>query len=385
MKKKLLALSLALTLFAAGCGTTAGKTASGTDSLASATESQDSTPVKDDTIDKAGIDAFIALPEYKGIALTKKVAAVTDAELNSAIETDLNQYRIDVPQLPIDNKYWVTMDYTGTVDGKSFDGGTATDYELKIGQGTMPTEFEDQLKGHLQGDEVTIDVTYADDYSDKNLAGKKVTYDVKITRVSVALGEATNDWTEMYFQETLDDYRARKLSELQEAKSADADKTLLSDAWLAVYDQSTVLAYPKDLLNTWIKYGEDTYSHYAETYSMSYDDFLKEYGVTEETIQKNAKDYTKTYLVATAIMEKEGIAAGGDAYTSEENTLLQQSGYDSEDAAVAAGISKENIDMTVRYYLAGQVIKDNANVTEETTSVAAEDNSSTDTAESAAG
>ena len=118
---------------------------------------------------------------------------------------------------------------------------------------------------------------------------------------------------------------------------------------------------------------------------MSYDDFLKEYGVTEETIQKNAKDYTKTYLVATAIMEKEGIAAGGDAYTSEENTLLQQSGYDSEDAAVAAGISKENIDMTVRYYLAGQVIKDNANVTEETTSVAAEDNSSTDTAESAAG
>ena len=58
----------------------------------------------------------------------------------------------------------------------------------------------------------------------------------------------------MYFQETLDDYRARKLSELQEAKSADADKTLLSDAWLAVYDQSTVLAYPKDLLNTWIKY-----------------------------------------------------------------------------------------------------------------------------------
>ena len=83
----------------------------------------------------------------------------------------------------------------------------------------------------------------------------------------------------MYFQETLDDYGARKLSELQEAKkSADADKTLLSDAWLAVYDQSTVLAYQKDLLGKCVvKYG-DTYSRLCRNLQYVYDDFLKEYG-----------------------------------------------------------------------------------------------------------
>ena len=40
------------------------------------------------------------------------------------------------------------IDYVGTIDGTEFDGGSSTDYDLKIGSGSFIDGFEDQLVGH---------------------------------------------------------------------------------------------------------------------------------------------------------------------------------------------------------------------------------------------
>ena len=61
-------------------------------------------------------------------------------------------------------------------------------------------------------------------------------------------------------------------------------------------------------------------------------------------------------------MENEGIDEDDQIYRAKKNELLSSSGYASEDAAVANGISSENIDMTVRYYLACDIILDNAKI-----------------------
>ena len=61
-------------------------------------------------------------------------------------------------------------------------------------------------------------------------------------------------------------------------------------------------------------------------------------------------------------MQEEGIDEDDQVYRSKKNELLSSSGYASEDAAVANGISSENIDMTVRYYLACDIILDNAKI-----------------------
>jgi hypothetical protein len=134
----------------------------------------------------------------------------------------------------------------------------------------------------------------------------------------------------------------------------------MTDAWYKVYDQAEVIQYPKDLLDTWIKYSEDTYARYAANYNMTYEKFLEEYGVSDASIERNAKEYSKTWMVATAIMQNEGILPGGEVYNAKRSELLKGSGYPSEDAATAAGITEENIDMTTRYYLASQIIFDNA-------------------------
>ena len=355
MNKKIISLVMVAVIGLCGCGSGGKKTGSGQNS-------GDSAPVTSSTVESAGLDSFIELANYKGLELTRKVSDVTEDQLFDAIDEDLNHYRIDVPDMEIDNLFWVTMDFEGKIDGEDFVGSSDSNYELKLGQGTFLEEFEKQLIGHKKGDHVKINVTFPDDYENKDIAGKKAEYDVDITRVSVALGEPTEDWTRMYFSETVDEYMEGKRQEVAESNEKQADDQLRTDGWYQVFDNSTVLQYPEDMLATWTKYCEDTYARYAKSYNLSYEDFLTEYGASETSIANNAKDFAKTYLVASAILENEGILPASEQYNTRKNELLAGSGYASEEAAVAAGISQENIDMTVRYYLATDIILENATI-----------------------
>lgn len=356
MKKRILATACAAILCLCGCaaGSGAGDAAVPTD--------ESTIPVVEETLEDAGIDKFVSIPEYKGIKLTRETVEVTDADLKEAYDIDLNQYRIDVPDMEIADYFWVTMDYEGLIDGESFAGSTATNYDLKIGQGTFPESFESQLMGHKQGDSLTIDVEFPEEYDNRDIAGKTATYNITITRVSVALGEPTPDWTRMYFGQSVEEYKAAKLEEVTAELASEADTKLRTEAWFEVFDQSEVLAYPEDMIEVWTKYSQDSYARYAEKLGMDYEDFLAEYGVTETAISENAMRYVKSYLVATAILENEGIDEDDQVYRTKKNELLSSSGYASEDAAVANGISSENIDMTVRYYLACDIILDNAKI-----------------------
>ena len=356
MKKRILATACAAILCLCGCaaGSGAGDAAVPTD--------ESTIPVVEETLEDAGIDKFVSIPEYKGIKLTRETVEVTDADLKEAYDIDLNQYRIDVPDMEIADYFWVTMDYEGLIDGESFAGSTATNYDLKIGQGTFPESFESQLMGHKQGDSLTIDVEFPEEYDNRDIAGKTATYNITITRVSVALGEPTPDWTRMYFGQSVEEYKAAKLEEVTAELASEADTKLRTEAWFEVFDQSEVLAYPEDMIEIWTKYSQDSYARYAEKLGMDYEDFLAEYGVTETAISENAMRYVKSYLVATAILENEGIDEDDQVYRTKKNELLSSSGYASEDAAVANGISSENIDMTVRYYLACDIILDNAKI-----------------------
>ena len=356
MKKRIFATACAAILCLCGCaaGSGAGDAAVPTD--------ESTIPVVGETLEDAGIDKFVSIPEYKGIELTRETVEVTDADLKEAYDIDLNQYRIDVPDMEIADYFWVTMDYEGLIDGESFAGSTATNYDLKIGQGTFPESFESQLMGHKQGDSLTIDVEFPEEYDNRDIAGKTATYNITITRVSVALGEPTPDWTRMYFGQSVEEYKAAKLEEVTAELASEADTKLRTEAWFEVFDQSEVLAYPEDMIEIWTKYSQDSYARYAEKLGMDYEDFLAEYGVTETAISENAMRYVKSYLVATAILENEGIDEDDQVYRTKKNELLSSSGYASEDAAVANGISSENIDMTVRYYLACDIILDNAKI-----------------------
>ena len=80
----------------------------------------------------------------------------------------------------------VTMDFTGSLDGKDFPGNTAKDYAVVLGSGTLIAAFEEKLVGLKAGQESGFDVEFPKDYRAQDLAGKRVHFDVKVKEVAEA-------------------------------------------------------------------------------------------------------------------------------------------------------------------------------------------------------
>ncbi|RYY24203.1 MAG: trigger factor [Sphingomonadales bacterium] len=138
----------------------------------------------------------VPAPSIDGIKLERLTVPADDAAVTAQLE-----------QLAAGQKSWddagakhkaktgdqVTMDFVGkTADGVAFDGGTGTDMAVEIGSGRLIPGFEDQIVGVKTGDELTINVTFPEDYGSKDLAGKPATFDLKITAVKTA-GESKID------------------------------------------------------------------------------------------------------------------------------------------------------------------------------------------------
>jgi trigger factor len=77
----------------------------------------------------------------------------------------------------------LTIDFLGKLDGEPFEGGAAEDADLVIGSNRFIPGFEEQLKGAKVGEEKVLNVTFPEDYQAAHLAGKAVTFDVKVKAI----------------------------------------------------------------------------------------------------------------------------------------------------------------------------------------------------------
>lgn len=74
----------------------------------------------------------------------------------------------------------VIIDFAGFLNGEQFQGGTSTDYILRLGAGQFVPGFEEQLVGAKKGETREIKVTFPADYQSPNLAGQETIFKVTI-------------------------------------------------------------------------------------------------------------------------------------------------------------------------------------------------------------
>ena len=70
----------------------------------------------------------------------------------------------------------IVIDFKGSVDGELFEGGSAEDYPLVLGSKSFIPGFEDQLIGAKVGDEVSVNVSFPENYGAAHLAGKAAVF-----------------------------------------------------------------------------------------------------------------------------------------------------------------------------------------------------------------
>jgi trigger factor len=139
------------------------------------------------------------MPEFEptdvsAITLERMVAEPTEDEIAENLKriADGNK-AYDAKEGAAEKDDAVVIDFTGSIDGEKFDGGSAEGHTLVIGSGRFIPGFEEQLIGAKAGDDVNVNVNFPEDYGVETLKGKAALFEVKVHEVKAPKDVEIND------------------------------------------------------------------------------------------------------------------------------------------------------------------------------------------------
>jgi trigger factor len=182
------------------------------------------------------------LADLSDVSVRKLTAAVSDADLQEALERMAKQNRSFQPkgegaEAAAGDR--LVIDFVGSIDGTPFEGGKGEDAQLELGSGSFIPGFEDQLVGARAGEQRQVKVTFPADYQAQHLAGKEAVFDVTVKEVQTP-GEVKidDDLAKGFGMESLDKLKDAVRAAIQrdyEARSRQRLKRELLDALDAKY------------------------------------------------------------------------------------------------------------------------------------------------------
>jgi trigger factor len=192
----------------------------------------------------------IELADFKGMALERLVAPVSDSEVDEALAKIAEQnkpYAAKGEGAKVETGDRVVVDYTGRIEGKIFDGGTGTDVAVNIGSGSFLPGFEDQIVGMAAGEKRLLKVTFPAAYAKPELAGKDAEFEVTAKSID-APGSVTMDdeFAKSLGLDSLDKLKEAVKARLQQEHTA-ASRQRLKRQLLDKLDEMHKFALPPTL------------------------------------------------------------------------------------------------------------------------------------------
>lgn len=342
MKKRacMAVLAMCMAFAAAGCGNSSeAKESSAETKTEQETEvkEEETEAEKTDTSDTRlvsvdNVDKYITIGEYKGMVLDNTVEEVTDEAVETRVKQNMEDAMEEVTGKgeTVQTGDNVTINFVGTVDDVAFEGGTGNNYDLTIGSGLTVPGFEDGIIGMKKGDTKDVPVTFPEDYSQTDLAGKDAVF--KITLQSFRRApELTDEWVteNTDFADTAA-YRADVRVQLEEAAKLQAENSLRSTAWTTVYTLSEVKEYPQTDVDEAVATLKRQTQSYADQGEMELEDFVESQGISMEDFEEQCKQYAqakvKQNLLIQGIMDAEGITLADAECLAIQDQLVQEYG-----------------------------------------------------------
>ena len=129
----------------------------------------------------------ITLANFKDISLDRKVAEISDTEVDESIQRlaeSRKQFEPKAKTAKAASGDSVKIDFLGKIDGEPFEGGAAEGFELELGSNQFIPGFEDQIIGKKAGDSLNIEVSFPEDYGNADLANKAAVFATTVHEVS---------------------------------------------------------------------------------------------------------------------------------------------------------------------------------------------------------
>ena len=302
----------------------------------------------------------VTLGEYKGVEVKREHTLVTEDEVNAEIEKERNKQaaEVSVEDRAVAEGDTVNLDYSGSVDGVKFAGGTAEAQTLKIGSHTFIPGFEEQMVGMNIGEEKDLEVTFPEEYHAEELAGKKAVFHVKVNSITETQLPALDDDFAKDISEfdTLDEYKADVRAKL-EAQAAERDNNAFTNAVIEKVMENATVEIPEAMVERQIDSMVRNFEARLAQQGLKLADFIKYMGQDEKSFRnqyrEQAEKSVRANLVLEAVENAENFEATEEEIDAEIAKFAGQVGQDVENL-------KKNLTEGDREYFKADVIRDKA-------------------------
>jgi trigger factor len=257
----------------------------------------------------------IKLGAYKGLEVPKAKVSVSASEVDYEIEhaREHASRMVDINDRAVKDGDTVTIDYSGSVNGVKFAGGTAEKQELVIGSHSFIPGFEEQLVGMNKGETKDITVKFPDDYHAEDLKGKDAVFTVSLHEIKFKQLPELNDEFARDVTEncnTMAEYKAHIEKTILEHKEKHAETDSENEMLKMIADACEV-DIPQCMIDSEIDYMlADFEMQLQRAYGgMKLSDYFKYTGLKEIDFRRQRRDSAisnvKTRLALEKIIETE--------------------------------------------------------------------------------
>ena len=242
-----------------------------------------------------------------GIEVEKSDVEVTDEEVMAEIdkERESNSRTITVDDRAVEDKDIVTIDFEGFVDGEAFEGGKAEDYSLTIGSHSFIDNFEEQLIGAKIGEEVTVNVTFPENYQAEELAGKPAEFKVTVKEIKVKeLPELDDEFAKDVSEfDTLDEYKADIKKNLTESKEKEA-LAAKEDKVVEKIIENATMEIADLMVETQTRNIAEDFARRIQQQGLSIEQYFQFTGLNAETFLEQMKPQALKRIQSRLVLEK---------------------------------------------------------------------------------
>lgn len=306
----------------------------------------------------------VTLGQYKGLEVPKHEVKVeeseVDAEVNRMAERNA---RIETVDRAAANGDTVVIDFEGFVDDQPFQGGKAEDYSLTLGSGSFIPGFEDALVGAVAGEERDVNVTFPEDYSAKELAGKPAVFKCKVHEVKESIkpeldDEFAKDVSEFDTLDALkDDIRTR----FTKSRTEQNDRAFESAA-VQMAAANMTCNIPACMIDEQVDHQIEQFAYQLQSQGMKMEDYVKMVGGDLSSLRASmrpmAEQTVRSDILLSEIAHAENLEVTDEEVEEELKKLAEQ--YQMELDKVKAAVDTAAVKSDLMGRKAAKLITDSA-------------------------
>lgn len=273
----------------------------------------------------------VTLGKYKGIEVEKTEISVTDEEVQAELDKvrEQNSRMVPVEDRPVADGDITTIDFEGFVDGEAFEGGKGENYPLTIGSHAFIDNFEEQLIGVSIGEEVTVHVTFPEEYHAEELKGKPAQFKVTVKEIkSKELPELDDEFAQDASEfDTLEEFKEDTKKKLEEKKENEA-KAKKEDAVIEKIIEDAKMDIPDPMIDTQARQMVREFAGRLQQQGLSLEQYFQFTGTNAEQFMAQAKPQAvkkiQSRLVLEAIAKEENIPVSDEDLEKELTAMAEQ-------------------------------------------------------------